>query len=75
MAGSTSTSMLFTWTDGNSFHKACFLFFIDHPLHSTAVDAYGEEHSQSESFGQVSEPQRKNTEKRSGEKNHCQHLI
>ncbi|KFQ53068.1 PREDICTED: centromere protein U, partial [Nestor notabilis] len=36
---------------------------IDHPLHSTAVDAYGEEHSQSESLGQVSEPQRKSTER------------
>ncbi|XP_030904798.2 centromere protein U [Melopsittacus undulatus] len=36
---------------------------FDHPLHSTALDAYGEEHSQSESLGQVSEPQRKNTER------------
>uniref|UniRef100_A0A8B9G7G4 Centromere protein U n=1 Tax=Amazona collaria TaxID=241587 RepID=A0A8B9G7G4_9PSIT len=43
---------------------------FDHPLHSTALDAYGEEHSQSESLGQVSEPQRKNTEKRSSEKNY-----
>ncbi|KAM9029287.1 LOW QUALITY PROTEIN: centromere protein U [Ara ararauna] len=36
---------------------------FDHPLHSTALDAYGEEHSQSESLGRVSEPQRKNTER------------
>ncbi|XP_075565511.1 centromere protein U [Pelecanus crispus] len=34
---------------------------FDHPLHSTAVDAYGEEHSQNESLGHVSAPQRKNT--------------
>ncbi|XP_050751956.1 centromere protein U isoform X2 [Gymnogyps californianus] len=36
---------------------------FDHPLHSTAVDAYGEEHSQNESLGRVSAPQRKNTER------------
>ncbi|NXX60113.1 CENPU protein, partial [Scopus umbretta] len=36
---------------------------FDHPLHSTAVDAYGEEHSQNESPGHVSVPQRKNTER------------
>ncbi|NXE72157.1 CENPU protein, partial [Cochlearius cochlearius] len=36
---------------------------FDHPLHSTAVDAYGEEHSQNESLGHVSAPQRKSTEK------------
>ncbi|KAM6135771.1 LOW QUALITY PROTEIN: centromere protein U [Phoenicopterus ruber ruber] len=36
---------------------------FDHPLHSTAVDAYGEEHSQNESLGHVSAPQRKNTER------------
>ncbi|NXP16702.1 CENPU protein, partial [Scytalopus superciliaris] len=35
---------------------------FDHPLHSTAVDAYGEEHSQNESPGHVSAPQRQNTE-------------
>ncbi|NXQ95088.1 CENPU protein, partial [Sagittarius serpentarius] len=35
---------------------------FDHPLHSTAVDAYGEEHSQNESLGHVSPLQRKNTE-------------
>ncbi|NXS49696.1 CENPU protein, partial [Balaeniceps rex] len=35
---------------------------FDHPLHSTAVDAYGEEHTQNESLGHVSAPQRKNTE-------------
>ncbi|NXD75939.1 CENPU protein, partial [Halcyon senegalensis] len=34
---------------------------FDHPLHSTAVDAYGEEHLESESHGHVSAPQRKNT--------------
>ncbi|KFP74734.1 Centromere protein U, partial [Apaloderma vittatum] len=34
---------------------------FDHPLHSTAVDAYGEEHSQNESPGHVSALQRKNT--------------
>lgn len=67
IAGSTSTFVLFAWTDRNSFHTAHFLFSIDHPLHSTALDAYGEEHSQSESLGRVSEPQRKNTG-RSGEK-------
>ncbi|NXK92170.1 CENPU protein, partial [Formicarius rufipectus] len=35
----------------------------DHPLHSTAVDAYGEERSQNESLGHVSAPQRQNTER------------
>ncbi|NWX50383.1 CENPU protein, partial [Steatornis caripensis] len=42
---------------------------FDHPLHSTAVDAYGEEHSQNESLGRVSAPQRKNTER--SKKQHC----
>ncbi|KGL98655.1 Centromere protein U, partial [Charadrius vociferus] len=37
---------------------------FEHPLHSTAVDAYGEEQSQNESRGHVSVPQRKNTERR-----------
>ncbi|NXA16047.1 CENPU protein, partial [Sapayoa aenigma] len=37
---------------------------FDHPLHSTAVDAYGEDHSQNESLGHVSAPQRQNTERR-----------
>ncbi|XP_064005044.1 centromere protein U isoform X2 [Pogoniulus pusillus] len=32
---------------------------FDHPLHSTAVDAYGEEQSGSESLGRASAPQRK----------------
>ncbi|KAM9295061.1 centromere protein U isoform 1-T2 [Morus bassanus] len=36
---------------------------FDHPLHSTAVDAYGEEQSQNEPLGHVSAPQRKNTER------------
>ncbi|NXS51419.1 CENPU protein, partial [Brachypteracias leptosomus] len=36
---------------------------FDHPLHSTAVDTYGEEHSENESLGHVSVPQRKNTER------------
>ncbi|NWI97512.1 CENPU protein, partial [Pitta sordida] len=36
---------------------------FDHPLHSTAVDAYGEEHSQNEPLGRVSAPQRQNTER------------
>ncbi|XP_009275634.1 PREDICTED: centromere protein U [Aptenodytes forsteri] len=36
---------------------------FDHPLHSTAVDAYGEEQSQNESLGHVSAPQRENTER------------
>ncbi|XP_064367105.1 centromere protein U isoform X2 [Dromaius novaehollandiae] len=36
---------------------------FDHPLHSTAVDAYGEEHSENESLNDLSHPQRKNTEK------------
>ncbi|KAM6072269.1 centromere protein U isoform 2-T2 [Theristicus caerulescens] len=36
---------------------------FDHPLHSTAVDAYGEEHSQNESLGHVSAPQRKSAER------------
>ncbi|NXW42071.1 CENPU protein, partial [Nyctiprogne leucopyga] len=36
---------------------------FDHPLHSTAVDAYGEEHSQTESLGHVSASRRKNTER------------
>lgn len=34
---------------------------FDHPLHSTAVDAYGEERSESESISHVSAPQTKNT--------------
>ncbi|NWH36138.1 CENPU protein, partial [Chloropsis hardwickii] len=33
---------------------------FDHPLHSTAVDAYGEEHSHNEALGCVSAPQRQN---------------
>ncbi|NXL71523.1 CENPU protein, partial [Leptocoma aspasia] len=37
---------------------------FDHPLHSTAVDAYGEEHSQNEALGRVSAPQRQNTDRR-----------
>ncbi|XP_056345691.1 centromere protein U isoform X2 [Oenanthe melanoleuca] len=41
---------------------------FDHPLHSTAVDAYGEEHAQNETFGCVSAPQRQNTDGRSGGK-------
>ncbi|NWV99760.1 CENPU protein, partial [Machaerirhynchus nigripectus] len=36
---------------------------FDHPLHSTAVDAYGEEHSQNEPLGQVSAPQRQSTDR------------
>ncbi|NWS94427.1 CENPU protein, partial [Mionectes macconnelli] len=42
---------------------------FDHPLHSTAVDAYGEEHSQNESLGRVSALQRQSTE-RSKKKRH-----
>ncbi|NWS86613.1 CENPU protein, partial [Toxostoma redivivum] len=37
---------------------------FDHPLHSTAVDADGEEHSQNEALGRVLAPQRQNTERR-----------
>ncbi|NWX56951.1 CENPU protein, partial [Promerops cafer] len=37
---------------------------FDHPLHSTAVDAYGEEHSQNEALSHVSAPQRQNTDRR-----------
>ncbi|NXQ44984.1 CENPU protein, partial [Catharus fuscescens] len=37
---------------------------FDHPLHSTAVDAYAEEHSQNEALGHVSAPQRQNTDRR-----------
>ncbi|KAM6261132.1 centromere protein U isoform 2-T2 [Porphyrio hochstetteri] len=37
---------------------------FEHPLHSTAVDAYGEEHSQNESPGHASAPQRRNTERK-----------
>ncbi|KAM6076192.1 centromere protein U isoform 1-T2 [Chlamydotis macqueenii] len=37
---------------------------FDHPLHSTAVDVYGEEHSQNEPAGHASASQRKNTERR-----------
>ncbi|NWH59262.1 CENPU protein, partial [Geococcyx californianus] len=36
---------------------------FDHPLHSTAVGAYGEEHSKNESLGRISAPKRKNTER------------
>ncbi|NXC53370.1 CENPU protein, partial [Aleadryas rufinucha] len=36
---------------------------FDHPLHSTAVDAYGEEHSQNTSLSCVSAPQRQNTDR------------
>ncbi|NWW10433.1 CENPU protein, partial [Oreocharis arfaki] len=36
---------------------------FDHPLHSTAVDAYGEEHSQNTSLSCVSAPQRRNTDR------------
>ncbi|XP_058694479.1 centromere protein U isoform X2 [Poecile atricapillus] len=41
---------------------------FDHPLHSTAVDAYGEEQSQNEALSQVSAPQRQNADRRSGGK-------
>uniref|UniRef100_A0A8B9YZ11 Centromere protein U n=1 Tax=Buteo japonicus TaxID=224669 RepID=A0A8B9YZ11_9AVES len=43
---------------------------FDHPLHSTAVDAYGEERSQDKSLRHVSALQRKNTEGRSGKNGH-----
>ncbi|NXJ20783.1 CENPU protein, partial [Dicrurus megarhynchus] len=36
---------------------------FDHPLHSTAVDAYGEEHSQNASPSCVLAPQRQNTDR------------
>ncbi|NXS79265.1 CENPU protein, partial [Erpornis zantholeuca] len=36
---------------------------FDHPLHSTAVDAYGEEHSQNTSLSCVSAPQRQSTDR------------
>ncbi|XP_062431730.1 centromere protein U isoform X2 [Rhea pennata] len=36
---------------------------FDHPLHSTAVDAYVEEHSENESLNDLSDSQRKNSEK------------
>ncbi|NXI87257.1 CENPU protein, partial [Rhipidura dahli] len=36
---------------------------FDHPLHSTAVDAYGEEHSQNTSLSCSSAPQRQNTDR------------
>ncbi|NXH92021.1 CENPU protein, partial [Edolisoma coerulescens] len=36
---------------------------FDHPLHSTAVDAYGEEQSQNTSLSCVSAPQRQNTDR------------
>ncbi|XP_068869959.1 centromere protein U isoform X2 [Aphelocoma coerulescens] len=36
---------------------------FDHPLHSTAVDAYGEEQSQNVSLSCVSAPQRQNTDR------------
>ncbi|XP_074947331.1 centromere protein U isoform X1 [Phalacrocorax aristotelis] len=36
---------------------------FDHPLHSTAVDAYGEEHSQNESISHISAPRRRNKER------------
>ncbi|NXP08524.1 CENPU protein, partial [Thinocorus orbignyianus] len=41
---------------------------FDHPLHSTAVDAYGEEQLQHEPLGRVSAPRRKNAERRSAKK-------
>ncbi|KAL2305125.1 hypothetical protein Nmel_007097, partial [Mimus melanotis] len=41
---------------------------FDHPLHSTAVDADGEERSQNEALGRVLAPQRQNTERWSGGK-------
>uniref|UniRef100_A0A8C3QJ79 Centromere protein U n=1 Tax=Cyanoderma ruficeps TaxID=181631 RepID=A0A8C3QJ79_9PASS len=41
---------------------------FDHPLHSTAVDAYGEEQSQNEALGRVLAPQRQHTDRRSGDK-------
>lgn len=60
--------MLFALKDGSSVHAVYLLFFVDHPLHSTAVDAYGEEHSQNEALDRVSAPQRQNTERRSSGK-------
>ncbi|NXM57791.1 CENPU protein, partial [Illadopsis cleaveri] len=37
---------------------------FDHPLHSTAVDAYGEEQSQNEALGRGLAPQRQNADRR-----------
>ncbi|XP_061228037.1 centromere protein U [Neopsephotus bourkii] len=54
-------SMIQKVSQGNQLEELDDSF--DHPLHSTALDAYGEEQSRSESLGQVSEPQRKNTER------------
>ncbi|NXM94828.1 CENPU protein, partial [Sylvia borin] len=41
---------------------------FDHPLHSTAVDAFGEEQSQHEALGRVSAPQGQNTDRPSAGK-------
>ncbi|NWY44132.1 CENPU protein, partial [Sylvia atricapilla] len=41
---------------------------FDHPLHSTAVDAYGEEQSQKEALSRVLAPQRQNTDRPSAGK-------
>ncbi|NWU92959.1 CENPU protein, partial [Upupa epops] len=46
----------------------------DHPLHSTAVDAYGEEYSGHESLGHVSGLQRKNAE-RSKKRHHSERSV
>ncbi|KFW12757.1 Centromere protein U, partial [Eurypyga helias] len=40
----------------------------DHPLHSTAVDAYGEEQAQNRSLGHVSTPKRRHGERSGGKK-------
>uniref|UniRef100_A0A8C6ZZ63 Centromere protein U n=1 Tax=Nothoprocta perdicaria TaxID=30464 RepID=A0A8C6ZZ63_NOTPE len=41
---------------------------FDHPLHSTALDAYEGDHSENESVNNFSDPQKKHAEKRFGEK-------
>ncbi|KAM6429222.1 centromere protein U [Rhynochetos jubatus] len=40
----------------------------DHPLHSTAVDAYGEEQAPNRSFGHVSTPERRNVDRSGGKR-------
>uniref|UniRef100_A0A8C3LNU4 Centromere protein U n=1 Tax=Chrysolophus pictus TaxID=9089 RepID=A0A8C3LNU4_CHRPC len=45
----------------NQLEELCDSF--DQPLHSTAVDAYGEEHSENESSSHVPSPQRTNAER------------
>ncbi|NXC03081.1 CENPU protein, partial [Orthonyx spaldingii] len=54
-------SRIFKVAETNQLEELDYSF--DHPLHSTAVDGYGEEQPQNKTLGRVSAPQRQNTDR------------